>query len=67
MSVMATTPRATSSAVARLSSEGRLRPAKLSFAAFLDERGPLEGKATRASSTAIREERGRDRSTGASG
>jgi len=58
---MAVSPRPTSPAIARLVAERRLRPAKLTLAEFLAERGPLTGPATREVSSAILEERGRER------
>jgi hypothetical protein len=57
---MATTHRAPSPAVLRLTAEGRLRPAKVDLATFLVERGPLEGDVSRAGSEAVLEERRRD-------
>lgn len=64
---MAVSPRPTSPAIARLVAEGRLRPAKLTLAEFLAERGPLTGPATRDASSAILEERERERDNGGHG
>jgi len=58
---MAISPGPTSPTIARLVAERRLRPAKLSLAEFLAERGPLTGPITRAASSAILDERGRER------
>ena len=64
---MAVSPRPTSPAIVRLVAEGRLRPSKLTLAEYLAERAPLTGPATRAVSSAILEERGRERDAGGRG